>query len=338
MANEHSIPIGVAYDDAAHMHGQQSPEDRQNDVMETTEKHVDEDRLEDSLSPNTAVEEQDELSDDSTPPVPPVPRQLSSRASRTRIRRGQPKSYDSDPQTYGSDMPRMMSSRSNRPRFQDEMYESDPHYGSDRAWREEIRHPDFQDRRYMNRGKPPRAFLNNQQSPGTKQWVEESRSYHDPFSPMQPPKRFYTFDEEQGYGPGYPAGYNHRNTFSTDDSPRIQWNALTKEQKAEVLRLPWLQWMNSDFKNHFVASLGEFVGTTMFLFFAFAGTEVANIASNANGSSNSSDSNTTTGGSTGFNVNVLLYIALSFGFSLMVNVWVSSRPFGLEVCRILTLL
>ncbi|KAK7723773.1 putative aquaporin-5 [Diaporthe eres] len=328
MANEHSIPIGVAYDDAAHMHGQQSSEDRQNDVMETTEKHVDEDRLEDSLSPNTAVEEQDELSDDSTPPVPPVPRQLSSRASRTRIRRGQPKSYDSDPQTYGQDMPRMMSSRSNRPRFQDEMYESDPHYGSDRAWREEIRHPDYQDRRYVNRGKPPRAFLNNQQSPGTKQWVEESRSYQDPFSPMQPPKRFYTFDEEQGYGPGYPGGYNNRQTFSTDDSPRIQWNALTKEQKAEVLRLPWLQWMNSDFKNHFVASLGEFVGTTMFLFFAFAGTEVANIASDANGSNNSSDSNTTTGGSTGFNVNVLLYIALSFGFSLMVNVWIFFRISG----------
>lgn len=334
MANEHSIPIGVAYDDAAHMHGQQSSEDRQHDVMETTEKHVDEDRLDDSLSPNTAVEEQDELSDDSTPPVPPVPRQLSSRASRTRIRRGQPKSYDSDPQTYGQDMPRMMSSRSNRPRFQDEMYESDPHYGSDRAWREEIRHPDYQDRRYINRGKPPRAFLNNQhsQSPGTKQWVEESRSYHDPFSPMQPPKRFYTFDEEQGYGPGYPGGYNNRQTFSTDDSPRIQWNALTKEQKAEVLRLPWLQWMNSDFKNHFVASLGEFVGTTMFLFFAFAGTEVANIASNANGSSNSSDSNTTTGGSTGFNVNVLLYIALSFGFSLMVNVWVSSQLSASTTC------
>lgn len=31
----------------------------------------------------------------------------------------------------------------------------------------------------------------------------------------------------------------------------------------------------------------------------------------------------TTGGATGFNVGVQLYIALSFGFSLMVNVWVS---------------
>ena len=38
--------------------------------------------------------------------------------------------------------------------------------------------------------------------------------------------------------------------------------------------LPWIMWMNSSVKNHFVATLGEFVGTTMFLFFAFAGTQV----------------------------------------------------------------
>jgi len=67
--------------------------------------------------------------------------------------------------------------------------------------------------------------------------------------------------------------------------------------------------------------MGEFVGTTMFIFFAFAGTQVANV-----GSSNTD--NTTTNGSTGFSVTVLLYIALSFGFSLMVNVWVFFRISG----------
>ncbi|KAF2813118.1 aquaporin-like protein [Mytilinidion resinicola] len=51
----------------------------------------------------------------------------------------------------------------------------------------------------------------------------------------------------------------------------------------------------------------------MFLFFAFAGTQVANIGS-GNGARN-----TTTGGDTGFNVEVLLYISMVFGFSLMVN-------------------
>ncbi|KZM21083.1 uncharacterized protein EKO05_0003566 [Ascochyta rabiei] len=91
----------------------------------------------------------------------------------------------------------------------------------------------------------------------------------------------------------------------------------------EVMRLPWIMWMNSNAKNHFVAFVGELVGTTMFLFFAFAGTQVANI-----GSAASSDSNTTTGEATGFSPTVLLYIAVVFGFSLMVNVWIFFRISG----------
>src|SRR4051812_16915942 len=59
----------------------------------------------------------------------------------------------------------------------------------------------------------------------------------------------------------------------------------------------------------------------MFLFFAFAGTQVANIQSN-------SSSNTTTGGDTGFNISVYLYISVIFGFSLMVNVWIFFRISG----------
>ena len=97
---------------------------------------------------------------------------------------------------------------------------------------------------------------------------------------------------------------------------------MTAKEKAKVMRLPLTEWMNSTVKNHFVAFLGELVGTTMFLVFAFAGTEVANIRSQA------SDSNTTTGEATGFNVATLLYISLSFGFSLMVNVWIFFRISG----------
>ncbi|CAN8103660.1 unnamed protein product [Discula destructiva] len=297
------------------------------------EQHVEEARLEDNTSPGTVVE-QDDDSDDSAPPVPPVPQAMSHKGSRSRVRRAQPKDYSSDPQMYEG-------TRHKQPRFQDEWETSDGPYGSDRAWREEVRHPDYNDRRYTSRptrNAPPRSFLNNrnsmlfeQQNASSKPWVEESHSarnvppgagaYADPFSPRQPPSRWY-YDEEQGYGQ-----YPTRGYYSTD-SPRVQWNHLSKEQKAEVLRLPWLHWMNSEVKNHFVASLAELVGTTMFLFFAFAGTEVANIQSRANGSSSASDSNSTTGAATGFNVSVQLYIALAFGMSLMVNVWVFFRVSG----------
>lgn len=50
--------------------------------------------------------------------------------------------------------------------------------------------------------------------------------------------------------------------------------------------------------------MGEFVGTTMFLFFAFSGTGVANIPAG------STDSSTTTVGVTGFDTSKQIYIAL----------------------------
>jgi aquaporin related protein len=85
--------------------------------------------------------------------------------------------------------------------------------------------------------------------------------------------------------------------------------------------------MQLTYQLDFVATIGEFVGTTMFLFFAFAGTQVANIQSTAS-SDSSSTSNTTSGGATGFNVSVYLYISVIFGFSLMVNVWIFFRISG----------
>lgn len=68
-------------------------------------------------------------------------------------------------------------------------------------------------------------------------------------------------------------------------------------------------------RNHLVAMLGEFAGTFLFLFFAFAGTQTANLYANQ------SDV-------VGPNPSVLLYISLSFGFSLAVNVWVFFRISG----------
>ncbi|KAF2622959.1 aquaporin-like protein, partial [Macroventuria anomochaeta] len=146
----------------------------------------------------------------------------------------------------------------------------------------------------------------------------------------QPTSRF-SEDESPSGGKGYAMYYD-----SDRDTPRRRLYAAAAASgnggrmpprgppsTTEVMRLPWTMWMNSNAKNHFVAFIGEFVGTTMFLFFAFAGTQVANIGSNA-----SSDSNTTTGEATGFSPTVLLYISVVFGFSLMVNVWIFFRISG----------
>lgn len=62
---------------------------------------------------------------------------------------------------------------------------------------------------------------------------------------------------------------------------------------------------------HIVAMSGEFVGTTMFLFFAFGGTQIANTI----------DPNIP-------NLGQLMYISLSFGFSLAVTAWVFYRVSG----------
>ncbi|TVY87098.1 Aquaporin, partial [Lachnellula willkommii] len=75
-------------------------------------------------------------------------------------------------------------------------------------------------------------------------------------------------------------------------------------------------------RGHIVAAIGEFAGTIFFLFFAFAGTQVANISSNTNTGTNI----TTTVAQK--NPAQLLYISLSFGFSLAVNAWVFFRISG----------
>ena len=84
-------------------------------------------------------------------------------------------------------------------------------------------------------------------------------------------------------------------------------------------RLPFLNYLPHHFRSHFVAMAGEFVGTFLFLFFAFSGTQVANTQAK------SSASNTT---SQPANPAQLLYVSLCFGFSLAVNAWVFFRISG----------
>ncbi|KAI5776480.1 aquaporin-like protein [Geopyxis carbonaria] len=71
--------------------------------------------------------------------------------------------------------------------------------------------------------------------------------------------------------------------------------------------------------------MGEFVGTTMYLFFAFAGTMVAHLPYSPATGPNTAVHATDLRGS---DPSILLYVALSFGFSLAVNVWVFFRVSG----------
>ncbi|GMF79029.1 unnamed protein product [Aspergillus oryzae] len=83
--------------------------------------------------------------------------------------------------------------------------------------------------------------------------------------------------------------------------------------RSEKGQLPMLH-VPHTFQNTFVAVVGEFVGTFMFLFFAFAGGQVSNTPKPAEGAAP--------------NTSNLLYLSLSFGFSLLVNVWTFYRVTG----------
>ncbi|ORY23218.1 aquaporin-like protein [Naematelia encephala] len=96
----------------------------------------------------------------------------------------------------------------------------------------------------------------------------------------------------------------------------LTWNLTKPQQGPASLAL----------KNHFIAMVGEYVGTVLFMIFALGGTNVALIPS-------TSITGDTTSGQDGtqastVNTSNLLYIALSFGFSLAVNAWIFFRVSG----------
>ena len=81
----------------------------------------------------------------------------------------------------------------------------------------------------------------------------------------------------------------------------------------------------STIRNNIVAILGEFVGTFLFLFLSFAGTQIANMSVTAVAAANLLES--TGKGSPPDPINVM-FIALAFGLSLMANVWAFYRVTG----------
>jgi len=79
-------------------------------------------------------------------------------------------------------------------------------------------------------------------------------------------------------------------------------------------------------KNHFIAMIGEYVGTCMFLIFALGGTNVANIpTTSVTGAVQAGQADSQAAVA---NTSNLLYIALCFGFSLAVNAWIFFRVSG----------
>ncbi|KAJ4383886.1 Aquaporin-1 [Didymella sp. IMI 355093] len=73
-----------------------------------------------------------------------------------------------------------------------------------------------------------------------------------------------------------------------------------------------LSWLPNRTRHLLIAFLGEYVGTFLFLFFAFAATQTANNIR----------------GNRPMNISSLMYISLAFGFSLAVNVWIFFRVSG----------
>jgi aquaporin related protein len=84
-------------------------------------------------------------------------------------------------------------------------------------------------------------------------------------------------------------------------------------------RLKRLAFMPNAVRNEIIAFLGEFAGTFMFLFMAFAATQVANAAAPPTADNTLSQFPNSAN---------LLYISLAFGFSLAVNVWAFFRISG----------
>lgn len=72
----------------------------------------------------------------------------------------------------------------------------------------------------------------------------------------------------------------------------------------------------STIRKHFVAATGEFVGTFLFLFFAFLGHSMA-VSQAADTGPNGANSSTT-----------VVYISLSYGMSLLVTAWTLYRVSG----------
>ncbi|KAI0394340.1 aquaporin-like protein [Xylariaceae sp. FL0594] len=148
-------------------------------------------------------------------------------------------------------------------------------------------------------------------SPGTEEPIsthvrERDGRHHGPGESYN---RDYDQDRHPGANPSTQRHPHHdqQHALAPDQAPN--WGQVTDQETAGT---PWARWMGSNTKNHFVATMGEFIGTTLFLLFAFAGAQVASLRPV----------------SRGFSLLAQLYISLAFSISLMINVWIFFRISG----------
>jgi len=101
-------------------------------------------------------------------------------------------------------------------------------------------HPDA-----YERSRPPRSYHNvgydKRPSSASKPYFDETRGDRDLERGDWNSERKRVSDEESVDGYNYD---QHNNARAT-----IDFKNLTKEERAEVMRLPWTQWMNSGVKN-----------------------------------------------------------------------------------------
>lgn len=120
---------------------------------------------------------------------------------------------------------------------------------------------------------------------------------------------------EAPHSRGPPSRHGSRGHASRDHGSRSRrpaFDDLERQQRRPGNARDEPQSSSVIVQGHLIAMSGEFVGTTMFLFFAFGGTQIAN----------------TLTPETTPNLGQLLYISLSFGFSLAVTAWTFYRISG----------
>lgn len=125
-------------------------------------------------------------------------------------------------------------------RLRDDAYWDERDY--DRGYRRR-EDPDYHPDSFERSNRPPRSYK-NYDAYSSKPYIEETRSdYYQEDEPRTPNRRRRRgdYDEESLDGYNY-NGPHHR-------GKPVSFANLSKEERAEVLRLPWTEWMNSDFKN-----------------------------------------------------------------------------------------